>query len=88
MKIEKNYRGLSDAEAESAAIKDIKEYLGEERFNAVTVLLVEDCKENGEPIPLERFAQGCSLLMGIEGYPVKVWYELVFGKQEKANGKL
>lgn len=69
MKTVKDY-GQSPAKAFDA-VEDIREYLGEVRWTAVSPQMaqVRDPKQ---------FAFYC-MLAGIEGYPVEAWYELYHG---------
>lgn len=57
-----------------AAIADIKEYLGEERFNYVSG---EFSKFGKEAMPIETM-EGYLMLAGISGYPVIAWHHFIF----------
>lgn len=53
------------------AIEDIKDWLGAERFSLLTKELAKyNC---------QTFANLVSI-SGIQGYPVKAWYELIHGQ--------
>jgi len=54
------------------AVQDIKDYLGQERFNKVSPEMAK-IKHCGQ------FAMYASLA-GINGFPVKAWYELYHGQ--------
>lgn len=54
------------------AIKDIREYLGEDVFNKVE-------KELRKVKNYENFKIVC-MIGGIEGYPVEAWYDLLHGE--------
>lgn len=55
------------------AIKDIKEYIGEEKFDNLT----QEFKSFSW-MSLEQFGFYVSLA-GIQGYPVKAWYNYIYG---------
>lgn len=75
----RNYTELEGAAKTEAALNDIKEFLGVERFEGLTATL----KEFGEKQPLskDRFAALVSI-SGVQGYPVMVWYNHCFPKKE------
>lgn len=56
------------------AIQDIKEYLGDERFKRITDCMRTDCPN----MTLEQFTMAASFA-GVQGYPVKAWYNYIFG---------
>jgi len=56
------------------AIADIKDWLGKERFETITKLMRE--KETEQPT-LEVFTAIVSFA-GVQGYPVKAWYNHCF----------
>lgn len=68
-----NYAGLTDVEKSAKALQDIKDYLGEDKFESTTEIM-----RNGM-IPYEQFTMAMMFMAGIEGYPVKAWYEHVYG---------
>lgn len=53
------------------AIEDIKDYLGEARFEALS-------PEMAKVANVRQFSFYCGLA-GIEGFPVRAWYELYHG---------
>lgn len=56
------------------AIQDIKDYLGEDRFNKLT-----QCVQNEpEQYTFDQFRLAVSFA-GIQGYPVRAWYNYVYG---------
>lgn len=62
---EVNY--ATNANADSAAVQDISDWLGSERFAQAEIKLkAAQCTE-------EEFEMVCSFL-GIRGYPVGAWY--------------
>lgn len=56
------------------AIEDIKEYLGEEKFNRVT----EQIRTEYPDMTLKQFQMAISF-GGVQGYPAKAWYNHCFG---------
>lgn len=64
-----NYEGLSEIEKHNKAIQDIKDYLGEAKFDEVTAIV----KNSPKPYNLEQFLLAVSFA-GIQGYPAKAWY--------------
>ena len=61
-------------EAKEKAMADIKSYL-DDRYDTIVGQLTADT-----PVPtFESFEFSCGMFLGIEGYPVKVWYEELFG---------
>ena len=84
MKQEIDYSTMNDAEKFYEAINDCKNYLGEAKFKEITEALKVD-----HP-PLKQFTAMLSMLAGIEGYPVKAWYQYAFGfdaAKENDNAK-
>lgn len=72
MKTTISYEGLDPIEKHNKAIQDIKEYLGAQKFEEVVGLF------KGREMPLENFQ--CYMgLGGIEGYPVKAFYNHIYG---------
>lgn len=77
-----DYRSLSDTDAKAKAISDIKDWLGEERYLAITKGCREAIDENGQPEVLTfRQWRMAMFLSGIEGYPLKVWYNEIWPGQ-------
>lgn len=68
-----SYAGLTDEVKSARAIQDIKDYLGEDKFESTTEIM------RREMIPYEQFTMAMAFMAGIEGYPVKAWYEHVYG---------
>lgn len=62
----KKFETVSDRDA--AAIGDIREFMGAERFATVNALFAQL-----DPIPLEQFRLQLSFA-GIGGYPVEAWH--------------
>lgn len=63
-----NYTGLAPEAREAKMITDIKEYLGEQKFNRLTRQL-KMCR----PLPtMGQLMMGC-MVLGIEGAPIEAW---------------
>lgn len=73
-----SYEGLTEVEKHNKAIEDIKEWMGEERFDHITSLVRDDVKEGREQMTLDQFTMAISLA-GVQGYPVKAWYNYIYG---------
>lgn len=71
-----DYSELLEPERSRAALEDIKGYLGDEHFKRA-----EGIFRDNAPLDFASFAFNCSVFLGIEGYPVRVWYEALFGKK-------
>ena len=69
-----NYEGMVEPAKSAKALQDIKDYLGVEMFNNVTDAMKETI------YPFEQFQMTMMFMAGIEGYPVKAWYEHVYGQ--------
>lgn len=54
---------------EANAIKDLKEWLTTRNFNKVS----KEVKASIPPITRQWFRNMCSMMAGVEGYPVEVW---------------
>lgn len=67
-----NYEGLDPIAKHNKAIADIKEYLGEDRFETLT----EQFK-NRSP-SFEQFELMVSFA-GVQGYPAKAWFNYCYG---------
>lgn len=63
-----NYSALPEADKETKALNDIKEWLGVKKFNRVE----KDVKACQPPLSRRQFQFMCSIA-GFEGYPVEVW---------------
>lgn len=70
-----DYSKIPEQEKAAKALKDIRAYLGDERFEQVEGIF----RKEG-PIDIRSFAFNCSMFLGIEGYPVTVWHESLYGK--------
>lgn len=57
------------------AIADIKDFLGEDKFGQITKTFREVPQDQ---MPLDKFTNYASLA-GIQGYPVKAWYNYIYG---------
>lgn len=68
-----SYAGLTDEVKSAKALQDIKDYLGEDKFEEVSKIM------RNEMIPYEQFVTAMAIMVGIQGYPVKAWYEHVYG---------
>jgi hypothetical protein len=70
MHYEVSYRAHEDvAAADAAAIADIRDWLGAERFATVDSVY----RQLSEPVSLDLFRLQMSFA-GIQGYPVAAWY--------------
>ena len=67
-----SYAHLPEDQKKREALKDIREWLGTRKYNQ----LVKEFRWH-KPMPLEQFTGLCSIA-GIQGYPVKVWYEEIW----------
>lgn len=75
-----DYSKLSEAEKQSKAIDDIKDYMGIEKFNHVYSQFVELHKVK----PMTEETLGFYLMLaGISGYPVKAWFNLIESEAKK-----
>jgi hypothetical protein len=70
MKTKTDYSTLEGDAKRQAAMKDIRKYLGDE-FPKVNAKI----DEIGETLTLEDMRAICGLFLGIEGYPVRAWFE-------------
>ena len=57
-------------------IDDLKDWFGEEKFASLSKLFQEEFKESPSS---EHFSMLCSIA-GVQGYPVRVWYEYLWGR--------
>jgi hypothetical protein len=69
-----DYTGLGPQAAYNQQIKDIKEYLGEKKFNQITKDFRRECPKD---LSLEMFKMYLSLA-GISGAPVRAFHDHVF----------
>lgn len=69
-----SYKDLPEAQAHTKAIQDIKEYLGDDRFDKIT-------KEFQKKIlSFDNFAMYASIT-GVQGFPVQAWYKHCWPKE-------
>ena len=74
------YAGLSEEEKQEKALNDIKDYLGEPKFNEITSAF-RNTYPVGVKVPtLGQFRFKLSFV-GVQGYPVEVWYSHIFGER-------
>lgn len=71
----RNYSGLTEQEKRSRAIADLKSYLGEDKYKHLV-----DIASKMPPYTKLRFEIECSMFLGIEGYPVEVFYDEIWGE--------
>lgn len=69
-----SYENLSPLEKHAKAIRDIKDYMGEERYNHLSKLFKTDYPN----ITVEQF-QVMVDFAGIRGYPALAWYNQIYG---------
>lgn len=70
-----NYSNCIDEVAKhNKALADIKDFLGEERFNNLTEMFKVHWSEQPE---LGHFQLMCAFV-GVQGYPVKAWYNYIW----------
>ena len=67
------YAGLTPQLAHNQSIQDIKDYLGEEKYELLTKQFREECPD----LSIEGFKMYVSLA-GISGFPVRAWYNEVY----------
>ena len=68
-----NYEKLTEDEKREKAMKDIAQYVGDERLK----MLNEAFRAEGK-MPYDNFVPYANLA-GVAGYPVKAWYEHLWG---------
>lgn len=77
MHYEINYKGHATvADADRAAMKDIADWMGADRFARVDALY----REMAEPVGIDVFRLQMSFA-GIQGYPVEAWYRSLWPQQ-------
>ena len=69
-----SYVNLAPDAKRSQAIQDIKDYLGDDRYNELTDLIHQHYQL---PPNLEKFRMAVSM-SGIQGYPVVAWHEVLW----------
>ncbi len=67
-----NYAGLTEDQKKTKAIEDIKDFRGAKWYDDMTELF-----RAGRKYTYEQFALAASI-GGIQGYPVKVWYDIIW----------
>lgn len=67
-----SYEGLEDQAKIDKGLEDIKDWLGEDRFDELSKEF-----EKAEKIPFEQF-EFLAGMAGVQGYPVTAWYETVW----------
>lgn len=72
----------SEEEKEAKAMADLRDWFGAKRFEVINAGF-EDYKNSklDEKTILRSFNVACNFA-GVEGYPVEVWYNSIFGKGE------
>lgn len=73
MSYEVNYEGLDPIQKHNKAIEDIRDYLGPDNFQKFTREF-----KRVKDLSVDQFTFYASLV-GVEGYPVKAWYNYCFG---------
>ena len=69
-----DYSTLEGEAKKAKALEDIKEWLGEKKFDEVTELLKSDESSKN----FDKFAFYCGLV-GVQYYPVEAWFEEIHG---------
>ena len=69
-----NYANLAPDAKRAQAIQDIKDYLGEDRYNKLTDLIHQEYQL---PLSLDEFRMEL-FMSGIQGYPVVAWHEVLW----------
>ena len=64
---------LNDIDRQKNAIKDIREYMGDKKFEEIEVMF-----KQSKNMSQENFRQFCSLA-GVYGYPVTAWHQHLYG---------
>ena len=77
-----DYSALAEPLKSKKAILDIKEYLGDEKFDTVHNQLVQLYALN--PFKVERLEM-MLMLTGISGFPVLAWFNLIQDDATKIN---
>lgn len=57
----------NEHEKHDKALQDIKDYLGEKKFDEITNIVKQ------APIPRKSFIMQLGVLAGIQGYPAEAW---------------
>jgi hypothetical protein len=69
------------AEKRAKAVADIQSYLGQERYEEISGLLIQ-AQEAGELRQGFKAMIMPLIMVGVQGYPVRAWYETLFGPPE------
>jgi len=69
-----DYSSLQGVAKQEAALWDIKNWIGIEKFEHLTAELR---KFDRDEMPLERMAM-LMTIAGISGYPIRAWHEYIF----------
>lgn len=70
-----DYSTMSEPQKSTEALQDIINYLGVPRFQDLTQLFRREYPASPD---IERFTFQCAFA-GVQGYPVLVWYEHIWG---------
>lgn len=85
-----NYSQIPDeTERKAKALADLKEWLGEERYNK-TSQIVRERIAAGQPMRRSQFLLTVSFIAGAEGYPVECWADelgLISGATPEQQGE-
>ena len=71
-----DYAHLEGAEKLEAAIQDIREYYGEERFLKIEATMLEHLRKN----PDYQLFSAMLHLSGIQGYPAYAWHTVLLDR--------
>ena len=69
-----DYSGLTEQEKRSQAVADLRSYLGS-HFDSI-----QNVASTTPPPTQHAFRVQCSLFLGVEGYPVEVLYDQIWGE--------
>jgi len=82
-----SYPNLAPDAKRAQAIQDIKDYIGEEKYNKLTETIHQDFQL---PLGIGEFRMAL-LMTGIQGYPVIAWHEVLWpgenGDAARATGE-
>lgn len=67
-----DYSDLLPRQKYLKALEDIKSFMGEDRFNAITEIM----RKAGET-PFSEFQLAC-MFVGVQGFPVSAWYDYAY----------
>lgn len=77
-----SYAGMNRKEADEKAIADMRDYLGNDRFESI-VAAIDVAKQSG-PIPVHSIRAQLELLAGITGYPLGAFCRRYFLEDYRA----